>query len=609
VSLFNELKRRNVIRVGTAYIVLAWLVIQVVETVFPAFGFDEAPVRIAATLGLLGFIPTLIFAWAFELTPEGVRKESEVVRSESITRHTGKLLDRTILLILTVSLLYFTIDKFILAEHREASIAESAREEGRFGALGISKGTPSIAVLPFADMSAKGDQEYFGDGISEELLNLLAKIPELRVISRTSAFSFKGQDLEITEIAERLNVGHILEGSVRMAGKQVRITAQLIETSTDSHLWSETYDRDMENIFVIQDEIAAAVVQELEVRLLAASSSETSSEAYRLYLQAGHFSDQLSAESLEKSLDLLTRVLKMDENYANAWISLSTVYDRMSTLQVMDPEKARGLSASAALKAMEIAPDFAATNDLMAWIVLRDDGDLEKAAAYYQKALELEPTNIAAIANSALFLGLLGREAGALELCKYHVSRDPANSVAYNNLGMQYRFAGQYKKADEAFLTAIALSPGSYGANYEITLSKLLQGDISGAERAIAAESSEVFRQLGTAMVLYAKGQEAESARVSQELIIDYGAQLGYYIGQLMAYRGMPDEAFYWLNAAYMAGDGEVKAGMREPMLSSLHGDPRWARLLAKMERLPEQLDAIEFYVTPPPQGVKTQHI
>lgn len=601
MSLFNELKRRNVIRVGTAYIVLAWLVIQVVETIFPAFGLGDAPVRIAATLGLLGFIPTLIFAWAFEITPDGVRKESEVDRSESITGQTGKLLDRIILVILALAVSYFAFDKFIWAQYREASIAETARQEGRIEAIGKSRDTPSIAVLPFADMSPDGDKEFFADGISEELLNLLAKIPELRVISRTSAFSFKNEDVDIAEIAERLKVGHILEGSVRMAGGRVRITAQLIETTTDSHLWSETYDRDLENIFAIQDEIAAAVVEELEVRLLAPPSiTGTSPEAYALFLQANHFSNQLSAESLKKSRDLLLRVLELDQSYVIAWTALSTVYDRMSTLQIMEPGKARRLSADAARIAIKIAPDIAETNDLMGWITLRDQGNLALASKYYEKALTLEPTNITSIGNVALFLAALGRTEKALAFTQYQVSRDPASSVAYNNLGMRYRFSGQYGKAEQAFLTAIALAPGSYGTNYELTLSRLLQQDTEGAEVAIADESSELFRQLGTAMVRQAQGKHKESEEIAKTIIENYGEQLGYYIGQLMAYQGNHDEAFYWLNAAYDAGDGEIKAGIAEPMLDSLRADPRWQTLLAKMERLPEQLDAIEIDVAIP---------
>ncbi len=240
MSLYAELKRRNVLRVGTAYVVVAWLVIQVAETIFPLFGFDDTPARIVVIVLAIGFVPTLILAWIFELTPEGLRKEADVDRSESITPRTAKKLDRMIMVVLALGLAYFSFDKFVLSESREADIAEQARQEGRSEALVESYGEKSIAVLAFDDMSPASDQEYLSDGIAEELLNLLAKIPELRVISRSSAFSYKGKDVKLTQVAEELNVAHILEGSVRKAGNRIRITAQLIEARSDTHLWSET---------------------------------------------------------------------------------------------------------------------------------------------------------------------------------------------------------------------------------------------------------------------------------------------------------------------------------------------------------------------------------
>ena len=254
MTLFAELKRRNVFRVGAAYVVAAWLLIQVAETIFPLFGYGDTPARIVVLVLAVGFIPALIFAWAFELTPEGLKKESEVDRSQSITPHTAKKLDRVIMVVLALALGYFAFDKFVLDPQREsakdeqvAGQVEEARQAGRTEALVESYGDKSIAVLPFVNMSSDAEQEYLSDGISEELLNLLAKIPELRVISRSSAFSFKGKDIAIPEIARQLNVAHILEGSVRKSGNTLRITAQLIEARSDTHLWSETWDRPLDD--------------------------------------------------------------------------------------------------------------------------------------------------------------------------------------------------------------------------------------------------------------------------------------------------------------------------------------------------------------------------
>jgi len=265
MRLVSELKRRNVLRVGAAYIVAAWLVIQVAETIFPLFGYGDTPTRLVVIVLSIGFIPSLVFSWVFEITPEGLRRDADVDRDHSITQVTGKKLDRIILLVLALALAYFAFDKFVLEPTRVAEIVAETAQQARSDALVESYGEKSIAVLPFVNMSADPEQEYFSDGISEELLNLLAQIPELRVISRSSAFSFKNKDIAIPEVAKQLNVAHVLEGSVRKAGNRIRITAQLIEARSDTHLWSQVYDRELDDIFAIQDEVATAISQALKL--------------------------------------------------------------------------------------------------------------------------------------------------------------------------------------------------------------------------------------------------------------------------------------------------------------------------------------------------------
>ena len=264
MSLFKELKRRNVLRVGAAYVFSSWLLIQVAETIFPLFGYDDAPARLIVVVLAIAFIPSMIFAWVYEITPEGLQRDADVVREHSIAHVTGKKLDRTILIVLAVALTYFAFDKFLLDPVRDQSKIETAHQQGRTEALVESYGDNSIAVLPFVNMSSDPEQEYFSDGISEELLILLSKMPELRVISRSSSFAFKGENTDIPTVAKKLNVAHVLEGSVRKAGNQVRITAQLFDARTDTHLWSETYERELENIFDLQDEISEAIVGALK---------------------------------------------------------------------------------------------------------------------------------------------------------------------------------------------------------------------------------------------------------------------------------------------------------------------------------------------------------
>ncbi|UCC14439.1 MAG: adenylyl cyclase, partial [Gammaproteobacteria bacterium] len=265
MTFLEELKRRNVVRVGAAYVALSWLIIQVAETLFPLFGLSDAAARLVVILLAIGFLPALVFAWVFEFTPEGLRRESEVDHDSDVSRRMTRRLDRLIMVFLTLALGYFALDKFVIDPARDAeelaTATEQARQEGRSDAIVESYGDKSIAVLPFVNMSSDSEQEYFADGISEELLNLLARIPTLRVISRSSAFSFKGKDVNIPEVARQLNVAHVLEGSVRKSGDKIRITAQLIEARSDTHLWSETYDRTLDDIFAIQDNVAAAVVE------------------------------------------------------------------------------------------------------------------------------------------------------------------------------------------------------------------------------------------------------------------------------------------------------------------------------------------------------------
>ncbi len=267
MSLFAELKRRNVIRVATAYVVSAWVIVQVAETTFPFFGFSDTAIRNVIIILAIGFLPAVILSWIFQFTPEGIRRDTGEHRTAP---QTTRLLDRVIIVALVLGISYFAFDKFVLAPERAAEReAEVARETEIRVRTGFY-GDRSIAVIPFDNLSSDPEQQYLADGIAEEVLNLLARIRKLRVISRSSAFAFRDENLEIPEIAERLNVAHILEGSVRKAGNRVRVTVQLIEARSDTHLWSNTYERELDDVFQIQDDIAADVVANLQIELLGA---------------------------------------------------------------------------------------------------------------------------------------------------------------------------------------------------------------------------------------------------------------------------------------------------------------------------------------------------
>ena len=599
MHLLNELKRRNVLRVGAAYVVAGWLVIQVVETIFPAFGFGDAALRLVTIVLAIGIIPAVVFAWAFELTPEGLKKERDIDRTQSVTPQTGKKLDRIIMAVLALSLGYFAIDKFVLSDSREASIAQAAHQEGRSEALVESYGDQSIAVLPFIDMSPQGDQEYFSDGISEELLNLLAKVPELRVISRSSAFSYKGKDFKLTDVARDLNVTNILEGSIRKAGNQIRITAQLIEARSDTHLWSETYDRPLDNVFAVQDEIAAVVVEQLKIKLLGDTprAKKTDSTAYELFLRARYLRRQGSAGSLGQSQQLLEQVLEIDANYLPATDDLVSVYINQAHSGERQFAEGYETARELTLKGLEIDPSFARLYIQMGWIEAFYDGNMGAAAEYYERALALDPTNTTSLGDTATFLYLLGRIDEAIALGQYMNTRDPFHPVGFSNQGNILIIAGRYGEAISNFRKTLSLSPEYAGARFNLSLALLAAGDPDAALAEVTTEPSNAYRLAGLAIIQFALGHKPASDRALHELIVDHTDDWSMTIAQVMAFRGENDAAFDWIDKAIEQGHWEVAEIHVSYLFTNLYDDPRWLTLMEKLGKSADQLAAIKFQV------------
>ena len=325
MSLYNELKRRNVFKVVLAYVIVAWLLLQVSDTLVPALHLPDWFHSGVAFVLILGFPVAIIFAWAFELTPEGLKKEKDVDRSESITHITSRKLDFVVIGLLVVALGYFAYDKFVLDPGRDSAEIEAAVEVAHEQAAGPAESPgieKSIAVLPFVNMSDDASNEYFSDGISEEILNALAHVKGLKVAGRTSSFAFKGRNQDLRLIGKTLNVSHILEGSVRKAGNMVRVTAQLIAVEDGFHLWADSYDRELTDIFAIQDEIAAAILGELKAELIGVqslASSRTDPRAYEKYLLAKQRMYTRSRPELEDAVELLDEALELDPEFAPAW--------------------------------------------------------------------------------------------------------------------------------------------------------------------------------------------------------------------------------------------------------------------------------------------------
>ena len=442
MSLFSELKRRNVLRVAIAYVAVSWLIIQVVETLFPVFELSPASIRLVAIALFIGFPLVLIFSWLYELTPEGLKLEKDVDRTASVVHHTGKKLDRAIIVVLTLSLGYFAVDKFLLDPSRDAEIVREAEQRGRSEALVESFGENSIAVLPFVNMSDNKSNEYFSDGISEELLNLLSQIPKLRVISRSSSFSFKGKDISIPAIAEQLNVAHVLEGSVRRDGDRVRITAQLIEARSDSHLWSETYDRKLDDIFAVQDEISAAIVVALKERLglqleaVPRVIGAIQSEAHDAFLRGRYLRAQRTIVGVEGAVSEFEKAIVLDPDYALAHAELAISALFLAHYDALTLNEAIAIAVPHAERAMVLDPTLAEAHAAKGLLSGRQDNP-EEALVHLKRAIQINPNYSNAYNWMAAVLGeKLGRYDEGFAAFEMAVRLDPLSiGATYNYIG------------------------------------------------------------------------------------------------------------------------------------------------------------------------------
>jgi TolB-like protein/cytochrome c-type biogenesis protein CcmH/NrfG len=448
-------------------------------------------------------------------------------------------------------------------------------------------------------MSAEKDQEYMADGMAEELLNLLAKVPDLKVIARTSSFAFKGEKIEIAEIARKLNVAHILEGSVRTSGDKIRITAQLIRAADSTHLWSQTYDRTLEDIFAVQDEIAAAVVEQLKIKLLAGApkASATDSQTYSLFLQARSLSRRFDSRSFDKPIALYKQALATDPTYAPAWDGLADVYFSQVDFGVVSAEQGLPLARAAADRALDSDPTYAPVYARLALLAGIIELDLATAARHVERGLAIDPANLEVISSAAYIGRQLQRWEQAIALGQHVVSRDPFNEQAHDRLAMIYLSAGRLDDALAEFQIAVALSPGFASERHYIGRIYLLQGDAEAALAEMRQEPMESWRLVGLAMAFHALGRKVDSDAALNEAISKYGKVLATVIAYAMAYRGETDEAFEMLESADYFG-ASIMAN--HAMLTGLHSDPRWLPFLRKLGMAPEQLAAIKFDIAVP---------
>lgn len=470
MSLFNELKRRNVFRVGIGYTITAWLLLQVVDLVLENINAPDWIMQVFMLALAIGFPLAVFFAWAFEMTPDGVKRESEVDRSQSITPQTGRKLDRSIIIVLAVALAWFAWDKFGIKDSGGAPDPvppeiTQAQETTAQEPSTSSSGEKSVAVLPFVNMSDDTDNEYFSDGISEELLNVLVRVKGLRVPSRTSSFTFKDSGKKLSEIGKELQVDHVLEGSVRKAGDRIRVTAQLIEVNTDTHLWSETYTRQLDDIFAVQDEISQAIVSALKVTLTGSDQaalsnhSTTNVDAYNKYLLGRHLWNQRSIESLRAAVEPLREAVEMDPGFDRAWAALADAYALIPEYGAGSIDEFVPLGRDAAEKALAINPDSARALTAQAYIKAMYEYDISGAMADYEKAISLEPGYATAYQWYGELLAVQRRIDDAMYQLQLASEVDPLAPIIRHVKGWILTFSDHPEKALEYYLEALELNP------------------------------------------------------------------------------------------------------------------------------------------------------
>ena len=441
MNLFAELKRRNVFRAGALYAAGAWLLVQVATQVLPFFHVSEQVVQWIVLAAVIGFPFALLFSWFYEWTRHGLQLESEIPPNDASTRRAGRRLDRWIIAILGLAVVLLLANTFVI--HKDSGSTTAKNDQ-------------SIAVLPFVNMSSDKEQDYFSDGLSEELLNQLAQIAQLRVIARTSSFAFKGKEVDVATIAKTLNVANVLEGSVRKSANTLRITAQLIRAADSSHLWSETYDREMSDVFKVQDEISREVVAALRVKLLPAQEPShlqrtTNSEAYEQVLIGKEERKHGGSEAYQRAIAAFQRAVELDPDYANAYAGLARAQAFFADFSATPAERAAEIRIAFANadKAIELAPDLANGYWVRGLLRHRLSWDWKGAQADFEKATALSPNDVEAVYYAqALFFS--GRQNEAFAIDRKATTLDPLSSEAWVVLGWHHAFAGQNAEARAA---------------------------------------------------------------------------------------------------------------------------------------------------------------
>jgi serine/threonine-protein kinase len=591
MSFFEELKRRNVVRMAVLYGIAGWLILQIADVLFEQLGVPAWAFRLVLGLLVLGFPLALIFSWVFELTPEGLKHERDVERQQSITHRTARKIDVTIIVLLVLAMAGLIADRLIpeqpSATHDpagEISSAESA--SGSTAPASPVEDDLSIAVLPFVNMSGDPENEYFSDGLSEELLNTLVQIRELKVTGRTSAFAFKGQNLDLREVGQRLDVANVLEGSVRKAANRVRITAQLIKTSDGYHLWSATFDRELDDIFAIQQEIAEQVAAALSVTLLGESAATAggtqNAAAYQAYLRGAHVFRRApdDLDSLQAARVYYEQALALDPDYISPWYGLYEYWDRMNRNGHEDLDISAAEMQAHADKLEQLAPGSVeallaqARSSLLAL-------DWPQAITRFREARDRYPGNVDTNINYASVLFILNHPEEALAAVKTGVSLDPLSLEALirlNNIETQLGYCSDVRSNAER---ALEIEPDAGRVRGYVGYCFLISGEDSAeAMTWLDQEPVGFMRRTGRAIALHRLGRQQEAQRELELMMTDYGNTASYQYAQVYAQWGESEAALGWLQTALEVHDPGILYIGVDHMLDPLRHEGRFRDLL-----------------------------
>lgn len=614
-NFVSELKRRNVIRAAGLYLVGAWLLVQVASTVPPMFGAPEWLPRSIVILLAIGFIPALIFSWVFELTPQGLKRDEDVPPGQSIAPQTARRMDRMIIVVLVLALAYFCFDKFILTPGRDAALVAATEKSMATRSAPESKSVvnaKSVAVLAFDNLSDDKGSEYFSDGISEELLTVLQKIPGLRVAARTSAFSFKGKNATAQEIGQKLGVAHLVEGSVRKAGDVVRIAARLTNTGSGDETWSENYTRNLKDVFAVQTELAQTIVEQLKGQLTngAANSNAKAQiqaevqaakkggtknvEGHEAYLQGRFFLNRHSEKETDQARAAFERAVQLDLHFALAWAGLAQTHVWDCNYGTEGGQKGFNAHLAAARESVEralsIEQDLPDALYARAMIEINFDYNWNGAAETLRKALALAPQDPALLMWAGNLAQTRGEITPALDLYRRAVALDPVNAQARAFLANALSNAGKQEEARADYAREIELNPSAPNSHAGIGGTYLLEGKFEEAATAAQQDAADWARLLMVSCARWGQKRIPESDAALAELIAKNGEVAAYQIAEVYAYRNDKDHAFEWLERARQQRDAGMPGLRADTLLPNLHAAPRWDALLRKMGLTDDQL-------------------